>query len=154
VQSPIAFISPFHGPSFFALDEMHLLGHGLSKHLVALFSPFNKNNFVPSKARKSIYPFYVPDKTLVKAGQQMRLSRRTIPTDHFSGNWDDIIARPGRAVDWLDFLLYIVPTLVIPRISDAPAGRIAKEKLNNLMIACHLCLQHEITKDEISFVKR
>jgi hypothetical protein len=134
---------------------MHLICLGLSKHFVELFTPFDKNPYTSSKARKSTYAFAVPNNALVKAGENMLSSRTRIPTTHFNGNWKNIIQRSGRAIDWLDFILYIVPTLLIPKIdNDSSLRRDAKECLYDLVIACHLLQKWCVTKEDVEFIRK
>ncbi|CAO3593785.1 unnamed protein product [Absidia cylindrospora] len=86
----------------------------------------------------------------------MKASRSSIPRKHFDEKWDDIIARNrGRAVDDLDFLLYVVPTLLIPKMNStrSSAAHTAKEVLNNLIIACHLCIRWTVEKEDLEFIK-
>lgn len=48
-----------------------------------------------------------------------------------------------RAVDWLDFLLYVVPTLVVPYLPSTSA----KKALLALVKGCALALQWRLTED-------
>ncbi len=51
-----------------------------------------------------------------------------------------------RAVDWLDFLLYIIPTLVTPYL---PSRTVQKAVLS-LVKGCSLALQWDLTDELIS----
>jgi hypothetical protein len=155
IATPISFLTPFYGPAFFGLDEMHLISLGLSKHFVELFEQYTKNPYASSRSRKATYPFTVPNDALVNAGKDMVSSRPYIPITGFNGNWKNIIERSGRAVDWLDFILYIVPTLLIPKINDdSSLRREAKECLFNLVIVCHILQQWSMTADDIEFIRK
>jgi hypothetical protein len=89
------------------------------------------------------------------AGEDMSASRRYIPRMHFNGKWDNLMARRGgRAVDYMDFLLYVVPTLLIPRMNSDRIAQPTKTIMNNLIIACHLSTRWDITHEDISFVSR
>ncbi|KAG2219650.1 hypothetical protein INT45_012351 [Circinella minor] len=50
----------------------------------------------------------------------MRHSRQNIPTA-FNGNWQTVLSGTIWAVDWQDFLLLVVPTLVVPRLKARKA---------------------------------
>jgi hypothetical protein len=100
------------------------------------------------------YPFDVGADMLEMAGKDMEASKATIPAAHFDGNWCNVVDRNGRGVDRLDFLLYVVPTLLIPRLNADRTARHIKTILNQLVIACHICLQWEITEDERKLVRQ
>ncbi|SAM06220.1 hypothetical protein [Absidia glauca] len=109
----------FFGPEFWGLDEMHLLGHGQSKLLYGMLE--QKYNHVGCVVE--LAPFkLINGATLPKIGAAMERSRPFIPSD-FSENWSDIHKHHGnyRAVDWYDFLLYVIPTLVTPNLNEASA---------------------------------
>jgi hypothetical protein len=87
---------------------------------------------------------------LVDVGADMVRSRSGIPLQHFDGNWGNIIDRSNaRAVDWLVFLLYVVPTLLIPQL----VSKDAKKALNNLIMACHISLRWEVRPGDPDFVR-
>jgi hypothetical protein len=140
----------FRGPYFMGLDEMHLFGLRISEHIKRLFTPINNNLYIPNELPAKKYPFYLDGVKLADAGKDMLLSRKGVPSGHFDGSWDDNVARSGRAVDKLDFLLYIVPTLLIPYISD----KTARKALNCLVLAIHMCLQWEFTTADRKNIER
>ena len=51
-------------------------------------------------------------------------------------------------VDWIDFLLYVVPTIVIKVVDDADV-----KALVSLVRACALMQKWEITETEVSLIK-
>ncbi|SAM03223.1 hypothetical protein, partial, partial [Absidia glauca] len=118
--SAVAHLNTFSGGHFFGLDEMHCIGYGLGKMLFAMFQPIKKNLYVTSKDKRKYlaardYPFDLGDLELTKVGEAMALSKPDIPVGHFDGNWDDIVKYPNaRAVDWINFVLFVVPTLLAP----------------------------------------
>jgi hypothetical protein len=151
--SSVALLPTFTGPAFFGLDEMHLIAHGMAKHVIRLFTPIRTNMYVLDQDFASNYPFDI-GRMLAKAGEDMKASQSSIPRTHFDGVWEDILKRSGRAVDRLDFVLYVVPTLVIPRMNSARTARRAKTIMNQLIKACHLCLQWEIQPEDVVLIKR
>ncbi|KAI8098863.1 uncharacterized protein BX664DRAFT_254329, partial [Halteromyces radiatus] len=153
-QLYVTFLNTFEGPSFFGLEEMHLLGHGLTKQLKDLFGSPNVNEMIPDRnvagGAWKTFPFFLDGIKLVNVGEAMLSSRCNIPSEVFGGNWDDIFARKGRAVDWMDFLLFVVPTLILPHMLDKKA----QEVMHDMLLACHLCLRWEIRPYDLSFIRR
>ncbi|SAM02741.1 hypothetical protein [Absidia glauca] len=153
--SAVAHLNTFSGGHFFGLDEMHCIGYGLGKMLFAMFQPIKKNLYVTSKdKRKHLaardYPFDLADLDLTKVGEAMALSKPDIPVGHFDGNWDDIVKYPNtRAVDWINFVLFVVPTLLAPSLYYDNT----REILNNLIIALHLCLSWKVDQEDRIFIK-
>jgi hypothetical protein len=149
----ISYYPGFKAPSFFGLDEMHLFGQNLAKRIRDYFVPATSNLSVRphSDRNQNRYPFELEGVTLSKVGLAMVSSRPDIPLAHFDGNWGNPVERANaRAVDWLDFLLYVLPTLLIPAL----VNKTAKKVLNNLVMACHICQQWEIRPDEVNFVRK
>lgn len=66
----------------------------------------------------------------------------------------DVFNRPqsARAVDWIDFLLYIVPTLVYEQLESANCLDVAH--LMNLFIGCGIALSWDIDDDDIAEMER
>ncbi|KAI8639509.1 hypothetical protein BD408DRAFT_349757 [Parasitella parasitica] len=64
----------------------------------------------------------------------------------FQGSFEDVISKTEgtRAVDWLDFLLYFVPTIVVPFIRNPPA----QKAILSLIKGCALALQWELTDEK------
>ncbi|OAD72404.1 hypothetical protein PHYBLDRAFT_169535 [Phycomyces blakesleeanus NRRL 1555(-)] len=139
-QSPLVTLKVFSGPLFFALDEMHGLCHGISKQVWGLVSGTYGTDHcfaLSSGVRKEI-------------GTAMYKTRNTIPTS-FHGDWRDVYKNPGsfKAVDWADFLLFVVPTLVAERIGDATA----RNALLGLVQACNLLMSWELSAEEQTSIK-
>lgn len=142
----------FSGFSFMAMDEFHTISHGAGKHIYQLITIDldNKKNqhFFYLKKDKTIskrnYPFLIKRSELKKLGESITSSRKNIPVS-FQGSFDNFIGNTEgvRAVDWQDFLLYIVPTLVVPLISS----RSCQKALLALVRGCALALQWNLDKD-------
>jgi hypothetical protein len=128
---------------------MHLFGQNLARRLREYFRPYPERNVLPDVETRN-YPFLlINNRTMKHVGQDMVLSRPLL-AGHFDGNWTDISSGSSRAVDWLDFLLYALPTLVIPYLQNKKT----KEILNNLVIACHLSLRWEVRPEDMDFVRK
>ncbi|OAD79362.1 hypothetical protein PHYBLDRAFT_139394 [Phycomyces blakesleeanus NRRL 1555(-)] len=129
-QSPLATLDAFSGPYFFVLDEMHSICHGVAKQVWGL---------VTGKYRKK-HLLVLSVEVQKEIGAAMALTRKTIPTS-FYGAWRDISknARYFKAVDWADFFLFIVPTLVAEQIRNIPA----QKTLLGLVQVCNLLMSWE-----------
>ncbi|KAI8329664.1 hypothetical protein BC941DRAFT_518632 [Chlamydoabsidia padenii] len=86
------------------LDEMHLFGHGHGKLVYNIMNGDFDDQQSIFKLGNGV--------TMAMVGQAMVNSRSNVPSS-FSGNWTDIKKHHSyfRAVDWLDFLLYVFLTL-------------------------------------------
>lgn len=143
----------FLGPSFHGLDEMHLFTN-VAKLIFDMLSPLQNSNF-KFKGNEAEYPFlfnhskYGP---LIKLSTD--ISRKTIPPDfHGSFNGVDLSKKTRgqyRSVDWLDWLRYILPTLVTPRLYDKEAA----EALNSLAYAITIAMQWNITESQVKMIEK
>ncbi|OAD74819.1 hypothetical protein PHYBLDRAFT_61130 [Phycomyces blakesleeanus NRRL 1555(-)] len=134
-------LSTFSGSSFFALDELHLITRGIGKLVYDLITVTltKETKFYYTHPDNTLntteYPFHIPRADLVTIGNCITSSRKYIPTS-FQGSFDNVFAKIDgiRAVDWLDFLLYLVPTLVVPYLSN----RAVKTALLSLTLTSEL----------------
>ncbi|KAG2215776.1 hypothetical protein INT45_012494 [Circinella minor] len=104
-KTKFAELDSFHGASFFGLDEMHLIGTNVSKHIWEMVSGSFKNTttmFELSNAARQVI------------GSSVETSTSTIPSSIFEGDFRNYHTKPGnmRAVDWTCFLMFVVPTMV------------------------------------------
>ncbi|OAD69485.1 hypothetical protein PHYBLDRAFT_188264 [Phycomyces blakesleeanus NRRL 1555(-)] len=76
--------------------------------------------------------------------------KRSIPTS-FHGAWINIATRSGyfRAVDWADFILFVIPTLVAERVRD----QAARKALLDLVQTCNLLMSWELSAEEKTLIK-
>lgn len=80
----------------------------------------------------------------------MEQSRERLP-EGFRGCWRDMFSSVQyRAVDWIDFLLYVVPTLVLDSLVDDQA----RAAIAALVKACTLALQWRITEADVQTIER
>ncbi|KAJ1909490.1 hypothetical protein H4219_006396, partial [Mycoemilia scoparia] len=130
----------FDGPLFFALDEMHLIGYGISKSIWKMV--------VGSYGKKLLF---LDNTTCKEISKIISNSKSSIPTT-FHGYEKNINNQSGylRAVDWIDFLLHVVLTIVVglmDNIEDCMA-------LMCLVKACSLIQKWHITEKEIDIVEK
>ncbi|KAG1441686.1 hypothetical protein G6F56_011368 [Rhizopus delemar] len=113
---------------------MHLIAHVIGKHIYALITAKIdgqvKAMYVEDNGEKNrdTYTFKCSKEDIKQMGEK---------------SWDDIFAKVDgtRPVDWLDFLLHAVPTVVAPFIQRQDA----RDALLGLVRACNLSLQWRIT---------
>lgn len=153
-------MSTFSGSIFYALDELHLVARGIGKQVYDLITVANQpgvktSSFFytkPDGTKKILdYPFFVTKKNLKSIGDSITKSRKYIPTS-FQGSFDNVIDKIDgtRAVDWMDFLLYIVPTIVVPYLPNTAV----KKAVLALVKGCALALQWQLTESLIDEMQR
>lgn len=159
----------FTHPTFFALEELHLIGQGIAKHVYDLLTVSMKKTYNKAIALKYAptdkeleeenitsandwpFSFEISKDKLIEIGNFIELSRPTVPTT-FSSKWENPIEQSGgnRGVDWIDFLLYMVPTTFVPALQHHNA----KKPLLFLCKACAVALKWRITKDDLTMMKK
>ncbi|OAD68749.1 hypothetical protein PHYBLDRAFT_173164 [Phycomyces blakesleeanus NRRL 1555(-)] len=139
-QSPFSLLDSFSGPFFFALDEMHGICHGIGKQVWGL---------VCGKYGKD-HPLSLSLAAQKEIGTAMVSTRRSIPTS-FHSAWINIATRSGYfwAVDWADFILFVIPTLVAERVRDQAAHK----ALLDLVQTCNLLMNWELSAEEKTLIK-
>ncbi|OAD66149.1 hypothetical protein PHYBLDRAFT_175446 [Phycomyces blakesleeanus NRRL 1555(-)] len=139
-QSPFSLLDSFSGPFFFALDEMHSICHGIGKQVWGLMcGKYGKD-----------HPLSLSLAAQKEIGTAMVLTRRSIPTS-FHSAWINIATRSGyfRAVDWADFSLFVIPTLVAERVHDQAACK----ALLDLVQTCNLIMSWELSAEKKTLIK-
>lgn len=141
-------------PFFFSQDELHLICHGVGKTVFDFLTvDLNKtyNKCIKLVIDKADYPFFIDRATLNEIGQMVADSKPYVSVK-FSSKWVNPIKYTGgnRAVDNLNFLLYVVPACFIPYLTNAAA----RSALSKLIKGCALSLQWEISKDDVQLIRR
>ncbi|KAG2193951.1 hypothetical protein INT47_003521 [Mucor saturninus] len=138
----------FCGSSYYGLDEMHLLGQGIGRFIFDVIVKVNQSNDTSYYSKKKgnfnkdAYTFKVSKKQLELVGDCITKSRANIPVS-FQGSWDNLLSKidGARAIDFLDFLLYVVPTLLVPLFEKTSV----RKALLMLSRGCAIALQWELT---------
>ena len=147
VPSLITSLETFSGVSFFGMDEMHLLSHGVGRLVFEILNPAFNGIFKPDNA--SNYTFELARVSNFRVfGQYIKESRETVPPS-FEGAWNENFGA-YRAVDWQDFLLVAVPLIVGPRIQK----RSAFNAIMNLVNGCSRALSKELTEEDVEKLDR
>lgn len=150
----------FASSSFYGLDELHLFGQGIAKFIRLLIVKVNQapseNTTVFGKSsdgsfNMSNYTFKLSKKQLEDVGNCIEASRGKIPVS-FQGSWDNLVKKidGARAVDFLDFLLYVVPTLIVPLFTKLDVRR----ALLFLVRGCAIGLQWETNESLIQEMEK
>ena len=107
--SPFANLSTFHGATFFPIDIMHLM-KGVGEQLW---------NMIKGVYGKDDCPLYLLNVEQKQIGSRIASSRHLTPSS-FSGDCGDVSLQTGfyRAVDWIHFVLYFVPTTILEFYDD------------------------------------
>ncbi|KAG2212136.1 hypothetical protein INT45_010986 [Circinella minor] len=138
---PFAELPTFYGATFFPIDIMHLLGPGIGKQLWSIIQgTYGTDNC----------PLYLPNATQELIGARIAASRNLTPSS-FSGDCGDLSFQSGfyRAVDWIHFVLYIVPTIVLELYVDPATCK----ALIDLSTIYRYAFSREIDKDGISCLR-
>ena len=160
-MEPVIFarLPTYSGPSFFGLDEMHLLGQGMGRLIhnliITTCMTTGHTKYMHKKDddtfNMSGYSFAVVKKDLLEVGKCIEASRSKIPVS-FQGSWDNLIVKTdgARAVDFLDFLLFVIPTLIVPLFRNTSARR----ALLSLVKGCAIALQWELDESMIKEMEK
>lgn len=97
------------------------------------------------------FPFWIPTSELKNIGKLVEESRATVPVT-FASKWVDPIKYSGgnRAVDYVNLLLYILPTSFVPAFKNDRA----KKPVLNLVKACAFSLKWELTSQNLRDMQR
>lgn len=142
---PFAFLESFHGVAFFGLDEMHFLGHGVAQQFWRLIC----GEFQSDGDEQHVFALRALQPETI--GQLIEESRGTIPVA-FQGTWKNVAkySRRYRAVDWIDFLMHVAPTVILDNLRHEDTKRAAF----SLLRACSIALQWHLTEDDIRQIER
>jgi hypothetical protein len=110
----------FTSVAFHPIDELHLYSN-IAKEVFSMMSPKYNSNFKYC-GNEDKYPFQLSNASFEAIKKSMELSRPLIPSSSFKGSWLAIdqsnIKQLYRSAEWLDYLLYCVPTLIISQFQD------------------------------------
>ncbi|ORZ07085.1 hypothetical protein BCR42DRAFT_311861, partial [Absidia repens] len=136
--SPLAELTGFVGPTSFGLDEMHMLGLGISRQLLSLL-----DGGKGSKKNHTRGDLYIGEKVAKIFFAMMEDSRSTIPAV-FKGSFRQPYSTfTTRAVDYIDIVRYIIPSLFVPAYSN----RSAMDALLSLVMIIQIAIQPVISND-------
>ncbi|KAL9536957.1 hypothetical protein MBANPS3_012217 [Mucor bainieri] len=161
--SPLTLLDSFArtGASFWGLDEMHLWGANLGKNLWAMICDNKPGNLL----------YYLPIKLRDALGAAMKNLKNVNHNGATTGEFKNPAGGNSRSVDWIDFLLFIVPTLLVdyleqnhtlilkskPTIKKTAEQKeelqmqmsVARDAVRSLSKTCYITQQLSITAQDI-----
>ncbi|OAD74367.1 hypothetical protein PHYBLDRAFT_144816 [Phycomyces blakesleeanus NRRL 1555(-)] len=142
VNGPNAFrdLPTLTSPAFFGLNKMHLLRHDIGKQLYkALGEKFQISPEIADNADQ-----------LNQIDRSITKYRADIPAI-FTGSWWLLKKTTGqqKAVNWLDFLLFVVPTVVVKNFVLAKT----RNAVQDLVKACTIAQQWKVTEREVNIME-
>lgn len=103
---------------------------------------------------ESKYPFELSSAAFVSIKKSMEVSRQLIPAGTFKGSWlamePNNVKSVYRSAEWIDWLLYCVPTLILSQFQD----RDVVTGFLNLIRGISLSLQFEIATNDLEEIDR
>ncbi|KAG2216617.1 hypothetical protein INT45_000417, partial [Circinella minor] len=138
VKSVFTQLSSFKNAHFYGLDIMHLIGLGIGKQVWNLIS-------------KKIYgdvkrnPFYLKPATQKKIGTAMKNSKHDLPTSFTTCTRDISSKTKLKAIEWIDMMRYVVPTIITEHIKDKDA----KKALLSLSLVSNIIFKKTITERDL-----
>lgn len=153
IKSPTSFgqLSTFLSIDFFMCDELHMFSNVSKLCFDLMSSRYNGRYKFAGKELK--YPFSLSNDQFQAVKRSMDDSRCTIPTDFngsFKGMSSDNVRSLYRSVDWIAWLIYVVPTIIAPLFSDK-STRLA---FISLCRGIKISLQWSITSVEVREIER
>ncbi|OAD72677.1 hypothetical protein PHYBLDRAFT_145993 [Phycomyces blakesleeanus NRRL 1555(-)] len=139
-QSSFFLLDSFSGPFFFALDEMHGICHGIGKQVWGLVCGMYGKD----------HPLSLSLAAQKEIGTATVSNRRSILTSFYSA-WINIATRSEYfwAVDWADFILFVIPMLVTERVHDQAAHK----TLLDLVQTCNLLMSRKLSAEKKTLIK-
>lgn len=130
----------FHGASFFPMDIMHMLDLGIAKQLWNLISD-SKYDVEEGEPN----PLSLPVFQCKAIGIQVP-NARSFAKD-FSGDCGDVYTRSGyyRAIDWLHFMMYLVPTIVVRYFKGQ-----TRDAILHLVRVYHVACNRELAGSDVA----
>ncbi|KAG1444395.1 hypothetical protein G6F56_010315 [Rhizopus delemar] len=147
---------------------MHLIGQGVAKQIFKLlqlssskkspsakrsvYAP-TKEKLVSNKTTANSWPFTfdIDKDDLLDIGEYIDHSRAYTPSS-FNSPWTNFIKDDSkmRAVDWINFLFHMLPTVFIPCITHQRT----RQALVQLPTALKLASQHCISFEDLAIIKK
>lgn len=131
---------------------MHLFSN-IAKDVFSMLSPKYNLHFKYC-GKETDYPFELSNTSFTAIKKSMEGSRQLIPASCFKGSW--LAMEPNnvkalyRSAEWLDWLLYCVPTLIVSQFDDT----VVIDGFLNLVRGISLSLQFRITEDDIKQIDK
>ena len=125
----------------------------IAKDIFSMISPKYNQHFKYC-GNEDAYPFELSNNAFNAIKQSMDASRQLIPASSFKGSW--LAMEPNnvkglyRSAEWLDWLLYCLPTLILSQFDDANVSN----GFLHLVRGIALSLQFSINEKDISEIDK
>ncbi|KAI9488089.1 hypothetical protein BDB00DRAFT_849943 [Zychaea mexicana] len=141
-------LKSFHGHTFFGLDELHLIGANCTRKIWSMISREYANVDCTIELSKQACSAI--------AGDSIVNSLSTIPSSEFEGSFSNVDKKGKfmRAVDWVVFMQFVLPTLVFEQlVSTYGADSSQVVAIMSYVIGCSLALRWEIDQDDLDRIR-
>lgn len=142
LPTPFAGLKRFHGAFFFPVDLMHLFGCNVGPQIARLITT---DDFSIDKRYQ--HPLRLTSKDIQNINSLLRLSCPLVPTT-FSGVIENVESVYNRAVDWIHFLRYTLPTTVASFFDKS-----TRQKIMCISKICNLACQRDITRMDVDVLR-
>ncbi|KAI9325957.1 hypothetical protein BD770DRAFT_432846 [Pilaira anomala] len=142
IKGKTVFLNLAHSLEYFGFDELHCYSN-LAKQLFEMFSP-SSNERYKYEGNEHLYPFSI-SKDQYKAVQH---AINSSPNGSFAGQSFDNQKGNYRSVDWISWLVHIVPLLIAP---FCPPD--CKDAISVLCHGLQVSLQWCITSEDLHDIK-
>ncbi|ORE01008.1 hypothetical protein BCV72DRAFT_323507 [Rhizopus microsporus var. microsporus] len=143
--TPFAELSTFHGPLFFPIDLMHLIGCkiGPQMHRLMITNHYDADSSFAN-------PLKLTNRSIDDRAVDLAKSHLLVPTS-FSGSLQNFAFKAGynRAVDWIHFMKYSMSTTMLHHFENDP-----RDALIAVSQICNIVTQREIDKPDLTLLKR
>lgn len=120
----------------------------ISKLFFDMVSP-RYNDGYKYYGNESAYVFELCKDDFTRMKEGVNSSRRFIPTGVFQGSWQGVdpsnVKSMYRSVDWIEWFIYVVPTLLVPCFKNKEL----QKAVLGLVRGCALSLNWEITTTDL-----
>lgn len=143
--TPFAELCTFHGPLFFPIDLMHLIGCNIGPQMHRLMTTTHYD------ADSSFAnPLKLINRSIDDIIVDLAKSHLLVPTS-FSGSLQNFAFKAGynRAVDWIHFMKYTMSTTMLHHFENN-----AKNALIAMSQICNIVTQREIDEADLTLLKR
>lgn len=145
-------LSSFDSVAFHGLDELHLLSN-IAKEVFSFISPKYCDTYKYTGFENQ-YPFALTKQQFIEIKVCMDQSRKLIPASSFKGSWLSIELNSTkslyRSADWLDFIVYCVPTLIVSQYRNFEV----QNALLDVVRGIALSLQFSISEADIKEIEK
>lgn len=151
IKGKTVFFNLVHSLEYFGFDELHCYSN-LAKQLFEMFSPGHNSRY-KYEGNEALYPFTITKQQYEAVESAVNSSSKHIPAGTFSGSFagQSFDNQKGnyRSVDWISWLVHIVPLLIAPFCSPD-----CKDAISALCHGLQVSLQWCISPEDLYGIKK